>query len=93
MTALLAPAGADPVEIVAGLREWAAGFSADEAAVELLAAIAVEVPAVLDVASSFGSPCWNGALGRGCGALTVPPWRRSSRSRLGCVRWSWWRLR
>lgn len=57
MTAVLAPAGADPVGIVAGLREWAAGFSADEAAVELLAAIAVEVPAVLDLASPWLERC------------------------------------
>ena len=42
---------------MAGLREWAAGFSADEAAVELLAAIAVEVPAVLDLASPWLVRC------------------------------------
>lgn len=57
MTAVLAPAGAHPVGIVAGLREWAAGFSADEAAVELLAAIAVEVPTVLDTASPWLERC------------------------------------
>lgn len=56
MTAQLGPAGVDPAKIVAGLRLWAAGFSADEAAVELLAAIAREVPAVLDPAPVAGSP-------------------------------------
>lgn len=43
-------------ELVAGLRVWAAGYAADEAAVELLAAIAVDVPAVLDAGLWWGSP-------------------------------------
>lgn len=39
-----------------GLRVWAAGYAADEAAVELLAAVAHDVPAVLDPAPVIGSP-------------------------------------
>jgi hypothetical protein len=53
VTAVLAPAGVEPGEVVAGLRAWAAGFTADEAAVELLIAISHELPAVLDPFPGF----------------------------------------
>lgn len=61
MTVHLVAGGADPAEIVTGLGIWAVGFPADEAAVDLLAAIAQVVPAILDPApavdSSWLVPC------------------------------------
>jgi hypothetical protein len=45
------------VELVAGLRVWAAGYAADEAAVELLAAVADVVPSLLDPDGGWLVPC------------------------------------
>ena len=47
------------VELVAGLRVWAAGYAADEAAVELLATVAYAVPSLLDAGADGGwlVPC------------------------------------
>ena len=45
----------DRLRIIAGLRVWAAGYAADEAAVELLAMIAAETPRVLDLDPVSGS--------------------------------------
>ena len=45
------------VELVAGLRVWAAGYAADEAAVELLAAVAEVVPSRLDPDGGWLVPC------------------------------------
>lgn len=45
-----------PVEVLAGLRVWGAGYSADEAAVELLAALAEELPALLDLFPTAADP-------------------------------------
>ena len=42
------PAAVESSELVAGLRVWAAGFAADEAAVDLLTAVAQAVPTLLD---------------------------------------------
>ena len=44
----------DPEGVVAGLRGWAAGFPADEAAVELLACVAADHPQMLDM-----HPAWD----------------------------------
>ena len=45
------------VGLVAGLRVWAAGYAADEAAVELLAAVAEVVPSLLDPDGGWLVPC------------------------------------
>lgn len=50
------PLGAVPSDLLAGLRVWAAGYAADEAAVELLALVAAEVPGCLNAAVWWGSP-------------------------------------
>lgn len=56
MTVLSHLPGSELTELVAGLRVWAAGYAADEAAVELLALVAREASGVLDSASWSGSP-------------------------------------
>lgn len=45
-----------PAEVLAGLRAWAAGFRADEAAVELLAAVARGLPVLLAPATAGVEP-------------------------------------
>lgn len=63
MSALPSSDGLGPVSIVAGLRRWAAGFAADEAAVELLVAISRIVPSVLDPFPGW-CPSWLGSCPR-----------------------------
>lgn len=50
MTAPPVPAAVESVQLVAGLRVWAAGFPADEAAVDLFVAVAETVPTLLNPA-------------------------------------------
>ncbi|BAK33754.1 hypothetical protein MLP_07400 [Microlunatus phosphovorus NM-1] len=50
------PPDTDPSALLAGLRIWAAGYAADEAAVELLALVAADVPGCLNAAVWWGSP-------------------------------------
>ena len=61
MTAPPVPTVVGTVQLVAGLRVWAAGFPADEAAVDLFAALAQAVPSLLDPAPRPGEwwlvPC------------------------------------
>ena len=56
MTALSHLPGSERAGLVAGLRVWAAGYAADEAAVELLALVACEASGVLDSVAWSGSP-------------------------------------